>query len=116
MTESQKNNFFQRIDRVTGHGQPLFGNMNLHQMICHCGDQIRLALGTKVALKYGEVDPEEIKALARAGKTVPTPVGFGQLEGEGTLPTSLENDKQLLKGLIEAYSNLPDDFKYFRHP
>ncbi|HMB63798.1 MAG TPA: hypothetical protein VKN36_12040, partial [Eudoraea sp.] len=92
MTEEQITRFFKRIDQLTPEQQPLFGKMNVNQMVCHCTDQIRLALGTLLADEYGAVDPAEIISLARSNKTVPTAKGLGQVEGGGTPPTVLDND------------------------
>jgi hypothetical protein len=116
MTETQKSQFFQRIDQVRGDEQPKFGQMNVRQMICHCADELRMAMGIKKALEYGGVDPAEITLLARSRQTVPAPRGFGQVEGEGTAPTSLENDRRILKDLINQYLALPDTFQFPPHP
>jgi len=116
MTEEQVDHFFQRIDELTLEHKPLFGKMNVSQMICHCTDQIRLALGTKNALEYGQVNPTEILSLAKSGKPVPAPKGFGQIEGEGTNPTHFDNDINVLKEHIVKFSELAYDFKFGRHP
>jgi len=83
-------------------------------MVCHCTDFFRLALGHKMAEEYNVVDPKEIMALSLSGKTVPTPKGFGQIEGDGTLPTNLENDKIILKEFIFEFSKFNGDFA--EHP
>jgi hypothetical protein len=93
-----------------------WGKMNVSQMVCHCADQIRLALGTKMATSQRSINPEEIIALAKAGKTVPTPPGFDQVAGEGTPPIDFESDKQTLKGLIIEFSKLDKDFAFPPHP
>lgn len=45
-----------------------------------------MANGTKKAEEYGVIDSKKILKLSRSGKTAPTPKGFGQTEGQGTLP------------------------------
>lgn len=85
-------------------------------MVCHCADFFRMAKGTKQAGEYGKVDPEEIKSLARSGKTTPTPKGFGQVEGGGTKPTEFEKDKMVLKDFILEFSRLSEDYKFAVHP
>lgn len=85
-------------------------------MICHCTDQLRVAMGTKELFKSGQVDPNEIIAMAKSGKTVPTPKGMGQVEGDGTKPTQWDNDIKFLKEHIQAFSKLGDDFIYGSHP
>lgn len=109
MTSDDLKVFFERIDRLTPDHKPLFGKMNVNQMVCHCADQVRMALGSKIPLEYGNVDAKEIIAMAKAGKSVPAPKGFGQVEGEGTPSTDFENDKKLLKETIREFSNWKED-------
>jgi len=116
VTEEQITRFFKRIDQLTPEQQPLFGKMNVNQMVCHCTDQIRLALGTLLADEYGAVDPAEIISLARSNKTVPTAKGLGQVEGGGTPPTVLDNDIKILKQHIRDFSKLGIDFDFKQHP
>mgnify|MGYP001604789732 CR=1 FL=1 len=116
MTEEEVQQFFQRVDNLTPEHQALFGKMNVNQMICHCTDQLRAAMGTKELFDFGQVDPNEIIMLAKSGKTVPSPKGLGQLEGDGTKPTNWENDKKMLKEHISDFSQLNDDFNYAAHP
>jgi len=115
-TEEQIQDFTARIEKLDLSLQPKFGNMNVNQMVCHCTDFFRLAMGTKKALEYGVVDPKEVIALARSKKTVTAPKGFGQVEGEGTLPTNLEDDKKILKEHMLQFSQLDEDFTYPEHP
>ncbi len=116
MNPAEIKKIIERIDTLRPDQKPLFGRMNAHQMICHCTDQFRLAMGTKVALEYGKVSTVKIMLLAKTGKTVPTPKGFGQVEGEGTAPSDFETDKRILKEHLLKYSNLDDDFDYPPHP
>ena len=93
-----------------------FGKMDVNQMVCHCTDFFRMAKGTKKAEEYGTIGSAEIKALAPAGETIPAPKGFGQVEGQATKPTDLENDKKILKDHIRWFSQLPEDFDLAPHP
>ena len=90
--------------------------MNAHQMVCHCTDQIRMALGTKKAEEDNTVNLREILLLARSGKMVPTPKGFGQVEGEGTIPSDFNNDKSVLKQHIIEFSEAKDSYDFALHP
>lgn len=116
MTKDQLETFFSRIDKLTKNRMSLFGKMNAHQAICHCTDQFRMAFGEKKAEEYGNVDSNKLIALARAGKTVPTPKGFDQVKGEGTKPVDFEKDKKLLKKYIIKFSKLPTNYKFSEHP
>lgn len=115
MNEDQIRTLFQRIDNLQIDQKAAWGKMNVNQMICHCADGIRMALGTKNPTVYGNISREEVLALTKAGKTVPTPQGYGQVEGEGTPPTNFESDKQLLKGLINEFSKLDEAFAFPPH-
>ena len=115
-TEEQIQAFFARIEKLDSSFKPKFGKMNVNQMVCHCTDFFRMAMGAKKAEEYGVIEPKEIIALARNRKTAPAPKGFGQIEGEGTLPTHLENDKKLLKAHIIQFSQLDEDFEFTEHP
>ena len=116
MTEEEIHSFFKRIDGLDAEQKPAFGKMNAHQMVCHCADQIRLALGTLIAKEYGNLTREEIFAFSNAGKTVPTPLGMDQVVGDGTQPTTFEKDIATLRQHIVEFSELDDNFEYGRHP
>ncbi len=116
MKSEEIENFLERIDKLQPGLQPRFGKMNVHQMICHCTDQLRLAMGRKKAIQDGRVNPLKILFLAKSGKTVPTPKDLDQVEGEGTKPVAFESDKLQLKEYILEFSKLPVDFEYAMHP
>ena len=116
MTKEKMEVFFCRIDQLTPLNKPLFGKMNVNQMICHCTDALRMAFGEKKAEEYGKANVNEIIALARSGKTAPAPKGFDQVKGEGTPPVNFEIDKLKLKEYIKRFVELPSDFKFAEHP
>ena len=116
LTTRQVEDLFKRIDKLNPSKEPKFGKMNVHQMVCHCTDFFRMANGSKKADEYGNINPTEILELSSSGLTVPAPKGFGQIEGEGTLPTNLENDKTALKKHIREFSRLDKDFQFAEHP
>ncbi len=115
MNEDQIRTLYQRIDNLKIDQKAVWGKMNVSQMICHCADGIRMALGTKKPTAYGTRSAAEIMALAKAGKIVPTPPGFGQVEGEGTPSVDFEKDRQLLKDLIMEFSKSDKDFIFAPH-
>lgn len=116
MTEDQITKYFQRIDSLTLTQRPKFGTMNANQMICHCADQIRMALGSIEIGAYDTIKPEKVIELVQSRKTVPTPKGLDQVSGGGTLPTNFENDKKVLKQHISDFSKLEDTFDFKPHP
>jgi len=116
MTEDNVKYFISRINKLKPEQKALFGKMNVNQMVCHCTDLLRVALGILKATEYDMVDPKEIILLSKSGKPVPTPKEFDQVEGGGTKPTTLENDKKVLKELLLEFSRLEDGFSYAPHP
>ncbi len=116
MNNDELQQFQRRIDKLLDGQKPTFGKMNVNQMVCHCADQLRMAMGTRHSTEYGKVEPKEIMTLVKLGKTVPTPKGFGQVEGEGTTSTTLEKDKEILKELLEKFTQLENGFSYPPHP
>ncbi|MEL6975401.1 MAG: DUF1569 domain-containing protein [Bacteroidota bacterium] len=115
-TEEQIAVFLKRIETLHSESKPKFGKMNVNQMVCHCTDFFRMAMGTKKAYEYGAVDPKKVVELSRSRKTIPAPKGFGQVEGDGTSPSTLENDKRLLKEHILQFSELDNNFEFAEHP
>jgi len=116
VTEEQIQIFNSRIDELTLAHDPAFGKMNVNQMICHCADFFRMAIGEKKANEYGKVNPDKIRAIANSGKSAPAPKGFGQVEGDGTKSTNIENDKLILKEYVLKFSTLPKNFNFAPHP
>tara|TARA_A100000171_G_C2095852_1_gene126998 strand:+ start:237 stop:668 length:432 start_codon:yes stop_codon:yes gene_type:complete len=116
MTEEKASHIILRIDKLTIVDKPSFGKMNSHQMICHCADFFRMAYGTKIAEEPYALSFDDIKVLKKEGKSVPAPKGFGQVEGGGTKPTNFENDKEILRGFILKFIDLPERFNFATHP
>jgi Protein of unknown function (DUF1569) len=110
------NLFFERIDKLQPDSKPAFGKMNVSQMLCHCADQIRIINGELNIEVDKSINPEEVVLLVKAGKSVQAPKGLDQSKGEGTMPTTFENDRVILKKIIADYDKLPSDFEYGIHP
>ena len=116
MTIEQKSEFEKRINSVCQEDKAKFGQMNVNQMICHCADQIRMALGEVKGLYRENVDMNELRELRAKGKSLPTVDGLDQTAGQGTRPTTLENDKIILIKYIEKFIECGDDFSFHFHP
>jgi hypothetical protein len=103
-----KHEVLSRISNLELSFQPIWGQMNVNEMVCHIADQLRLALGIKVADPVGNFRKEKIlKWLILWG--MPTPKGKVQTVKElkqgagGTKPTSFDCDVKLLINLIEDF-------------
>ena len=103
---STKQQTINRISLIAGNEYPIWGKMNIEQMICHLTDQIRIALGEKEAKDVSNFALKHIaKNLILRG--MPTPKGkintvpeLNQ-EKQGTPPKNLINDKEELIKAIE---------------
>ncbi|MFI5134919.1 MAG: DUF1569 domain-containing protein [Chitinophagales bacterium] len=112
----------QRISSLQTDNKRRWGKMNIEQMLAHCTDQIRLALGEKeatekagwfkhyVTLPIGLILPRLPRLKFRAPRDMNSAIG------EGTKPTTLENDRRLLVEAIKRYHNTPTDFHPQPHP
>jgi len=116
MKQEQVTTLIDRIDNLSVDSKAKFGIMNVNQMLCHCTDQLRHTLGLRIVDKQVNVNPTEIKNIAKAGRTVPTPKGLGQVEGDGTKPIDFISDRETLKRHIIEFSQLNDNFNFFSHP
>ena len=110
-----KDEFLNRIDLLTSDSEPKYGQMTVHQMVCHCTDFYRLALG-KITLKEKPLlDAQEVIQLAQAKKTVPSPKELDQVAGNGTPPDEFKADIVLLKKNLEEFYNLNEGYDYPPH-
>jgi len=116
MNIEQKTEFTNRIISVTQDDKPAFGVLNVNQMIAHCADQFRMAFGEVPGLYRQDVDMKKLMEMSARGESLPTVDGLDQALGQGTKPTTLENDKKILIEYIEKYFNTSDDYPFHFHP
>lgn len=116
INKEQKDNLIKRISSIQDTDTAKFGKMNVNQMICHCTDQLRMAMGEIEGLYREKVDMVKIREMRDAGKSLPTVDGLDQVQGQGTRPTTLENDKKILIDYIEKFISCSDDFPFHFHP
>jgi hypothetical protein len=115
-----RNQLVERVRGVSPDAKPRWGKMNVNQMICHCTDQFRTALGERNSKPVGGAFRQSImKYLAvyvlPLPKNVPTLPEIDQVAGGGTKPTEFESDRKLLANYIERFVNAPKDFAWNRH-
>lgn len=107
ITKFEQQKIIARVKLIGGNEKALWGKMNVHQMVCHCADQLKMGMG-KIEIDEPGLNPNSfLKWLVLMG--MPTPKGkvetFKKLkQGEGgTKPTELEKDKNELINLIDNY-------------
>lgn len=121
LNETNRNEIIKRIETIDGNEIRQWGKMTAHEMICHCGDQLRLSLGEIKSDYIGNfITSSIIKHLILMG--MPAPKGKVETvkelkQGEGgTKPKSVAEDKKKLIELINRFnSSFPKD-KYIIHP
>jgi hypothetical protein len=116
MTLEQQNEFTKRINSVTAEDKPLFGKMNVFQMICHCADQFRIMFAEFEGLKRQNVDVVKLREMVIRNETVPTVDGLDQAAGGGTKPTQLQNDKEILIAYLNRFTKTGDNYIFSFHP
>ncbi len=99
--ENQRKALLERLRRVSAEGRPLWGTMTAHQMICHLGDQLRVALGDVKAR-------DRSRALTRTLLKwivihLPMPVPKGKIktvaEMQSTRPATWDDDLRTVEEL-----------------
>ena len=111
-----------RISAVTADSQRQWGTMSVQQMLCHCTDQIRLAVGQKRATETASWFNRTIAIhiallLPKIPKGITAPTDMAQDEGgRGTKPTTVANDQKLLLTAIAYFMSRPTEFAFSPHP
>jgi hypothetical protein len=113
----------QRILNFSESNKRKCGQMTHDQMLCHCADQIRLALGRKAAtekatwfnefivLPVAMILPQLPRLKLRAPNDMSQSAG-----GLGSKPVSFEVDKTSLLEVAEYFHHSATDFKPHPHP
>ncbi|HNP47956.1 MAG TPA: DUF1569 domain-containing protein [Bacteroidia bacterium] len=95
-----------RIERLDSNSKALWGNMNCNQMLCHCADVLREALGTRPTKNLGNFFSHTfmkwfsfyILTSWPKGK-LPTSPSYDSFKG-GTPVNNLKDDKDVLLKLL----------------
>lgn len=123
LNDSVHRELVRRIERLDERSPRRWGTMSPDEMLCHCADQLRLALGHKPATETASwfnrtVAIRVALLLPRIPqKNLPTPVDMRQgAGGRGTPPTALAHDKRLLLELLAEFRAKPDAEPLAPHP
>ncbi len=118
--QSKRSELVARVNRLTPESKALWGKMNVGEMLCHCLD------GNKMAL--GEIPPTDksnfftrsfvkflVVYVVPIPKGAPAPPEINPLIS-GTKPQDFERERQLLIDDINNFANLnAEDFKGKHH-
>jgi hypothetical protein len=108
-----------RINRLTPESRARWGRMNVNEMLCHCADGIKMAIGEReVADKSNFLFRHVVKPLVIY--VLPMPKGAPTADEinpliDGSRPTEFENDRRTLVECIEKMCALPENHDWARH-
>ncbi|MBX9783852.1 MAG: DUF1569 domain-containing protein [Chitinophagaceae bacterium] len=111
----------ERINSLTTQSKRRWGKMNVEQMLAHCEDQIRLALGEKQphekpnffnrnVMKYFGLWLPRIPL-----RNLKAPVDMNQ-KFYGTASSNISTEQQNLIGLLNTFRTAKEDFIFQPHP
>lgn len=110
-----------RISALKKDSERRWGIMTVEQMLAHCSDQIRLAIGEKQPHEKPTFINRNIAKylglwLPRIPiKNMKAPVDMNQ-KYYGTLSTDIETEKENLTSLVNAVRNFPEQKELSAHP
>ena len=110
-----------RINNLKETDAALWGKMSVNKMLCHLADQIRVATNQIKVKDFSNFFSRTIASkIVLLG--IPAPKGkiktFPEIDlekGNGTKPTSFENDKTLLKKIVSDFLEKDSSFNYQPH-
>jgi hypothetical protein len=104
----------QRLERLAADAHDrkgLWGTMTLHQMICHCADQLRFATGEKSGKDISNIFFRTIGkwVILHTGlgfpRNTPTLPELDVVSGSGSQPTEFLHDIEALRTLIHKVAD-----------
>jgi hypothetical protein len=121
LNQADKHEIFDRLDSLTQRQKPLWGKMNSIEMLCHCADQIRVALNEiKIPIRSSFLSRFLLGNLVLWG--LPAPKGkvktFSEIDqslNNGTKSLGFEEDKKLLKKVIEEFLLKDEGYSFQAH-
>jgi len=100
-----------RINSLNENSHRQWGKMSANEMVCHCSDQIKMAVGDMPTKFVGNFFSNTfVKHLILLG--MPAPKGKVETVPElkqgvgGTRPTNFDQDKKELLGLVNNFQNI----------
>jgi hypothetical protein len=119
--EPVKKNLIDRVLSISIEDKAQWGKMNVHGMICHCSDSLRMSMGLKETEYVGKpVFSSIVKWLVFMG--MPIPKGKAKTVKEleqgvgGTKPAEFEKDKADMIKLINEFAGSFQNTLYRIHP
>jgi hypothetical protein len=110
-----------RITSLNDKSIRLWGKMSVNEMICHCSDQVKMAVG-EIPTKY--VGNFFLKTFVKHLILLGMPAPKGKVETvpelkqgvKGTIPITIEQDKETLLSFIQTFKDKIDKSTNVIHP
>ena len=110
-----------RITSLNDKSIRLWGKMSVNEMICHCSDQVKMAVG-EIPTKY--VGNFFLKTFVKHIILLGMPAPKGKVETvpelkqgvKGTIPITIEQDKETLLSFIQTFKDKIDKSTNVIHP
>ncbi|MBK7868669.1 MAG: DUF1569 domain-containing protein [Ignavibacteriales bacterium] len=116
-----KAEMLKRIGEVTPKDPSLWGKMNVHEMLVHAADQVRLSFGEKRSPYRGTMMTSTfVKFLVLLG--MPIPKGKIETTAElkqgvgGTKLTAFEQDRAILSDMVNNFETKYGETGFRKHP
>jgi hypothetical protein len=115
LSPRDRNEILDRLTKVRSDGQPRWGTMSAHQMVCHLGDSFRASLGEKYVSPSGTVLKRALFKVIALWVPLPWPHGIktrpemDQQQG-GTPPAEFASDLEKLRTLFDRFCTWEGDF------
>ena len=110
-----------RILSLNENSNRLWGKMGVNEMICHCSDQVKMAVGEIPTKDVGNFFLKTfVKHIILLG--MPAPKGKVETVPElkqgvkGTIPITIEQDKETLLSFIQTFKDKIDKSTNVIHP
>lgn len=117
--ESDRTNLIERLNKLKGDEKPLWGKMNVNQMVSHLVQAGEMPFGHDLADRGNFFTKTILKPLILyvlpIPKEVKTSPEINQQEN-GRKPLEFAEDKNLLVGSINKLGTLEEDFTCSHHP
>lgn len=116
-----KAEMLKRIGEVTPKDPSLWGKMNVHEMLVHAADQVRLSFGEKRSPYRGTMMTSTfVKIMVLLG--MPIPKGKIETTAElkqgvgGTKLTAFEQDRAILSDMVNNFETKYGETGFRKHP
>jgi hypothetical protein len=108
-----------RINELTPASEPLWGRMNVGQMLCHLTDSLKMAIGErpfedKSSFASRVILKPLVLYVISVPKNVPTAKEMDQMR-DGTPPAEFAADRAELLACLEKMCSLREDFAWSPH-